>query len=339
MRRSIAARLVAMFALAALVTLSLVGAAPHGVLERELTRHHDDDLNTHLRNLSYSIERTGDTDRWGRVQTKMDTLTPADGQVRFRVMRDDPRFQYGKGLDQFEQMNQAADGHGGITPPMHRQTFRTLSQRIGPLGARKVVTLQTLPGDAGSLEGDAGKVGGFSLHAGLAAEAHESQQLGWGLVDFIAKLAALVPPPRAHLTRFHGMFAPNAALRARLTPSGRGKQPATDAAPVDVSANDEPRSPEERRRGMRWAQRLKRVFGIDVSTCIHCSGVRIVASIEDAYRHPRHPGSLREARCAGESTRPASSARPTGGGGVISRRPRRLSQAQSKGRGQNGHPI
>jgi hypothetical protein len=32
---------------------------------------------------------------------------------------------------------------------------------------------------------------------------------------------------------------------------------------------------------MTRAQRLKRVFGIDVSTCIHCGGaVRIVASIE-----------------------------------------------------------
>ncbi|ELN4703518.1 transposase, partial [Escherichia coli] len=105
----------------------------------------------------------------------------------------------------------------------------------------KVVTLQTLPGDAGSLEGEAGKVGGFSLHAGVAAEAHESHKLEklcryitrpaisekrlsialqgrvryqlktpwrngtthveWDPVDFIAKLAALVPPPRAHLTR------------------------------------------------------------------------------------------------------------------------------------------
>uniref|UniRef100_UPI0036F43A2E transposase n=1 Tax=Tepidimonas fonticaldi TaxID=1101373 RepID=UPI0036F43A2E len=35
----------------------------------------------------------------------------------------------------------------------------------------------------------------------------------WDAVDFIAKLAALVPPPRAHLTRFHGVFAPNANLR------------------------------------------------------------------------------------------------------------------------------
>jgi len=35
-------------------------------------------------------------------------------------------------------------------------------------------------------------------------------------VEFIAKLAALVPPPRAHLIRFHGVFAPNANLRAQL---------------------------------------------------------------------------------------------------------------------------
>jgi hypothetical protein len=33
---------------------------------------------------------------------------------------------------------------------------------------------------------------------------------------------------------------------------------------------------------MTWAQRLKRVFNIDVTPCIHCGGaVRIVASIED----------------------------------------------------------
>jgi hypothetical protein len=40
--------------------------------------------------------------------------------------------------------------------------------------------------------------------------------------DFMARLAALVPPPRAHLTRYHGVFAPHAALRAAVTPAGRG---------------------------------------------------------------------------------------------------------------------
>jgi len=55
------------------------------------------------------------------------------------------------------------------------------------------------------------------------------------LVELIAKLAALVPPPRAHLTRFHGVFAPNATLRAQLTPSGRGKRPSTDAESTEAS--------------------------------------------------------------------------------------------------------
>ena len=99
-------------------------------------------------------------------------------------------------------------------------------------------------------------------------------------IDFIAKLAALVPPPRAHLTRFHGIFAPNANLRAQLTPAGRGRRPA--GAPADSSAPADDRSPAERRRSMTWAQRLKRVFGTDLTTCVQCGGaVRIVASIEE----------------------------------------------------------
>ena len=57
-------------------------------------------------------------------------------------------------------------------------------------------------------------------------------------LDFIARLAALVPPPRAHLTRFHGVFAAHAALRAAITPGGRGAgarkraatRPATDGS-------------------------------------------------------------------------------------------------------------
>jgi len=40
-------------------------------------------------------------------------------------------------------------------------------------------------------------------------------------LDFIARLAALVPPPRMHLTRFHGVFAAH-GVRAAITPAGRG---------------------------------------------------------------------------------------------------------------------
>jgi hypothetical protein len=34
---------------------------------------------------------------------------------------------------------------------------------------------------------------------------------------------ALVPPPRMHLMRHHGVFAPHSKLRAAITPAGRGK--------------------------------------------------------------------------------------------------------------------
>jgi len=41
-------------------------------------------------------------------------------------------------------------------------------------------------------------------------------------------------------------------------------------------------SPAERHRAMTWAQRLKRVFRIDIESCERCGGkVRIIASVED----------------------------------------------------------
>jgi hypothetical protein len=41
-------------------------------------------------------------------------------------------------------------------------------------------------------------------------------------LDLMARLAALVPPPRMHLTRYRGVFAPHSKLRAAITPAGRG---------------------------------------------------------------------------------------------------------------------
>jgi two-component system heavy metal sensor histidine kinase CusS len=140
-RRSITTRLVAMFALGALITFSLIGAALYGVLERELTRHQDDDLNTNLQNMRYSIERFGDLYHWPRMRIKMDTISPSDGSVRFWVLSDDPRFQYGKGLDEMERVNQGEAGHGMLTMPISGHTYRTLSMRIGAFADRPPVRL------------------------------------------------------------------------------------------------------------------------------------------------------------------------------------------------------
>ena len=87
-----------------------------------------------------------------------------------------------------------------------------------------------------------------------------------------------MPKPQVNLTRFHGVFAPNSHYRARVTPAkrGRGGQHAS-------SADLEEATPVERRAAMTWAQRLKRVFGIDIQTCPACGGtMRIIACIEDA---------------------------------------------------------
>jgi len=138
---SITTRLVVMFALGALATFTLIGAALYGVLERELVRHQNDDLNTNLQNMRYSIERFGDLEHWARLQVKMDTLTPADGNVRFWVLSDDPRFLYGKGLDEMERVNQGEAGHGSLSLPLSGRTYRTLSMRIAAFNDRPPVRL------------------------------------------------------------------------------------------------------------------------------------------------------------------------------------------------------
>ena len=38
-------------------------------------------------------------------------------------------------------------------------------------------------------------------------------------LEFMQRLAALVPRPRLHLIRFHGVLAPNAKLRREIVPS------------------------------------------------------------------------------------------------------------------------
>ncbi len=94
-------------------------------------------------------------------------------------------------------------------------------------------------------------------------------------LEFLQRLAALVPRPRLHLIRFHGVLAPNAALRAQIVPG----DPDQVSAPSD--ADGETPSASTRAR-LSWAQLLKRVFEIDMASCSPCGGpVRLIATIAD----------------------------------------------------------
>lgn len=77
---------------------------------------------------------------------------------------------------------------------------------------------------------------------------------------------------RAGLPRRHPWVYPNSRYRAQVTPAARGGR--GKAYPN--------RTEPQTRRAMTWAQRLKRVFRIDIETFEHCGGAgRIIASIED----------------------------------------------------------
>ena len=71
------------------------------------------------------------------------------------------------------------------------------------------------------------------------------------------------------------MLAPNHRWRGRVKQAKRGKG-------AKRIANDEVRSTVEYHATMSWAQRLKRVFNIDIEVCGHCGGsVKVIACIED----------------------------------------------------------
>jgi hypothetical protein len=78
-------------------------------------------------------------------------------------------------------------------------------------------------------------------------------------LEFLRRVASLVPPPRANLTRFHGVFAPGAHLRPFLVPQA-GEEEASVA--LEAAASKEPMK--ERPSGVDWAEVLRRTFDFDV---------------------------------------------------------------------------
>jgi hypothetical protein len=104
-------------------------------------------------------------------------------------------------------------------------------------------------------------------------------------VDFLAKLVALIPPPRANLTRYHGVFAPNHPWRPDIVPQAPNDAKSASPAETSDEAVSEPPAPVPATilaRRLDWAELLQRVFAIDVLECPKCSGrMRILAFITD----------------------------------------------------------
>jgi hypothetical protein len=88
--------------------------------------------------------------------------------------------------------------------------------------------------------------------------------------EFIEKLVALVPPPKSHLVRWGGVFAPNSPYRKEiiLNPSAKKGFQFTDA------------EDEKPIKNYRWSKMLAKVFKIDVIKCDTCGGeMRAMGSV------------------------------------------------------------
>ena len=124
-------------------------------------------------------------------------------------------------------------------------------------------------------------------------------------LEFMQRPAALVPRPRLHLIRFHGVLAPHAKLRAAIVPIP--EQTTTGhAADCDHAHGARP--------GMSWARLLKRVFDLDVERCGQCGGkMKIIAAIEEpgacrtrVRQAPQAKPPLRTVRkCRQETVKPS----------------------------------
>ena len=161
-------------------------------------------------------------------------------------------------------------------------------------------------------------IDGFSLHAAVRVEAHDRKRLEqlcryitrpalsdervqlnaagqvelklktpWrdgtthlvmSPLEFMQRLAALVPRPRLHLIRFHGVLAPNARLRPMPQGPPAGEGPASEAVTAAECDVEQARALPGR---ISWARLLKRVFDIDMERCPNCGAgeLKIIAAI------------------------------------------------------------
>jgi hypothetical protein len=134
-------------------------------------------------------------------------------------------------------------------------------------------------------------------------------------LELLERLAALVPPPRFHLVRYHGILGPCASERDQVAAARGGAEnddpraggspapvhpvpqatpavhPPVGALPPSSTPPDDPEGladaaspvqtlPARRPRRLAWADLMRRVFAIDVLECPRCGGsMRILAAI------------------------------------------------------------
>ena len=185
---------------------------------------------------------------------------------------------------------------------------------VGPEANKRVRRVQVLGGKEYALPERCATVEGYNLHANVSLRASDRAGLerlcryvlrpplalprlerlpdgrvrvgmkrvfsdGTGAIDltpleFVAKLAAIIPPPRANQVVYSGVLAGNAAWRPEVVPkvpTSTEAERAERAALKLVKAEHRRATSERAGQAPCWAELLRRVFRVDGWECPHCA--------------------------------------------------------------------
>jgi two-component system heavy metal sensor histidine kinase CusS len=134
--RSIALRLAALFAAAALVVFTLIGVALHRVFEQTIDEHQREQVDTRFQDMSYMIRHVRTPDQWQKVHAKLDALTPSDGSMHFWIWSDDPTVQYGASRAEIATVTGNLAGRGEAVIERHPAPMKTRSEYFPADGTR-----------------------------------------------------------------------------------------------------------------------------------------------------------------------------------------------------------
>ena len=105
-------------------------------------------------------------------------------------------------------------------------------------------------------------------------------------MEWMERLAALVPPPGFNVTRYFGVLAPAATFRPLIVPKDEtsiapmhlGCRPREVSLKTDFAKTNAKRGRQP--RNYSWAQLMMRVYALDVLSCPRCGGrMRILCAI------------------------------------------------------------
>ena len=82
-------------------------------------------------------------------------------------------------------------------------------------------------------------------------------------LELIEKLLAIIPQPRIHQVRFHGILAASATDREKVVPT---------KVEIQIQREMFEKTPTKKTPRLNWAELLRRTFQIDMNECMICGG-------------------------------------------------------------------